>query len=47
VLHGLRNVGEEMTRYLVIEFEHPDTTADRQRRREARAAARQTAGSAA
>jgi quercetin dioxygenase-like cupin family protein len=47
VLHGLRNVGEEIARYLVIEFEHPETTADRKRKREARAAAQQIAGSAA
>ena len=47
VLHGLRNVGEEIARYLVIEFEHPDTTANRKRKREAKAAAQQFAGSTA
>lgn len=44
VLHGLRNVGEEIVRYLVIEFEH---TAARKRKREAKAAAQQIAGSTA
>ncbi len=47
VLHGLRNVGEQIARYLVIEFEHRAATADRKRRREAKAAGQQIVGSTA